>query len=81
MLIDIYFSRSLHDKQMNNLDWIDEHDEYMPVIKIDDKYVPFSEQIEHGKRPILRQEDLKLIATISEKDINIINVRKYEFFE
>lgn len=78
--IDFYFSPSFYEYKMDPFNWFGEHDDIMPVVKLNGKYVPFCEQITHGNKPILTHKDLKLIATLNEDEVDIEIVKKLDFY-
>lgn len=69
--VDFYFSESKHKAEMNPSNWCCTEDSKMQVVKIDGEFVPFSERIEHGKTPHLKEhnEDLVLLSTLDESEI------------
>lgn len=66
-MIDIYYSNELFKKQV---EWLRLGLAYeygkMSFIKINEEFVPFSEQVEQGRLPMLTNDDLILIGTIKE---------------
>lgn len=76
---DVYHSEAYHLKRIHSLDGFYEEQETMPVININGAYIAYSEMIEHGRKPLLKRDDLVLIGTFyeDEMDIKIVKITDY----
>lgn len=80
-IYDVYHSESYHRERMNPIHWSYGKVETIPVININGAYITYSEVIQHGKKPLLERDDLVLIGTFNEDEMDIKVVNKSDYLE